>query len=780
MGPAAVVVLPLMLAAAALVVFAFRSAPPNGQPAPRSPTHATAAVASGTRPRPTFVGEASCAGCHRDESEAWRDSQHARAMRPVAEGTVLGDFDDARFTHAGVTSTFFRKDGRYLVRTDGPDGKLADFEIAYTFGVYPMQQYLIPFPDGRMQALTIAWDARPRAGGGQRWFHLYPDEPADHRDALHWTAPAQNWNYGCADCHSTNLRRNYDAARDRYATTWSDVSVACEACHGPGSEHVAWAERRPGTEHLAAQGLAVALDERRGVEWLPTANGNAARSRALTSHREVETCAACHARRSPLGDEPGPTGRLLDTYRPAVLEARLYHPDGQQLAEVYTYGSFLQSKMYARGVTCSDCHDPHTERLRADGNAVCARCHAPATYETPGHLLHAAGSAGAKCVACHMPTTTYMLIDPRHDHSLRIPRPDLTIRYAVPNACASCHADRGAAWAADVIEKAHGPTRKGFQTFVGAITTARAGAPGALDALTALVRDQATPAIVRATALHELPRFAGAAMLATISGAVADGDPLVRLAALDALAAVPPPLRAPLAESAADDRVKGVRVEAGRMLAGAPPATLSPARRAARETAMAEYVASETATAERPESHANLGTFYAEQGDAERAEAEYRAAIRRETDFVPAYANLADLFRARGRDADAAAVLEQGLAAVPDDPTLLHALGLTRVREHRLSDALPLLARASAARPDDARFAYVYGVALHDAGRGAEALRTMRAALERSPYDPDLLSGLATFAREAGDRDGARAYARRLVAVAPSDQGAAELLRSLD
>jgi len=397
------VVVLVLAAVAALLRPSTPAAPPSAPAVVSAPTvvapPAAAPAAPAVRPSPTFVGAAACAGCHAAESEAWRHSQHAAAMEEATEATVLGDFKDARFTHGGVTTTFTRKDGRFVVHTDGPDGTLADFPVAYTFGVYPLQQYLIPFPDGRMQALTIAWDARPKADGGQRWFHLYPNEPHDHRDALHWTRRRQNWNYGCADCHSTNLRRGYDAKADRYATTWSEVNVACEACHGPGSTHVAWAEHRPGTEHAPAKGLAIALDERRAVAWLPNAAGTARRSVPLASHREVETCAVCHARRSPLGDDNNPTGRLLDTHAPALLEARLYHPDGQQLDEVYTYGSFLQSKMYAAGVTCGDCHDPHSGKVRAAGNAVCTHCHAPASYETAAHLLHAPESTGAACTA---------------------------------------------------------------------------------------------------------------------------------------------------------------------------------------------------------------------------------------------------------------------------------------------------------------------------------------------------------------------------------------------
>lgn len=731
-------------------------------------------------PAPEYVGRGACLGCHTEVAATWGASQHAAALQPANIGTVLGDFTGATFAYGGITSTFSRSNDDFLVRSDGADGTLADFRIAYTFGLYPLQQYLVDFPDGRKQALSIAWDARPDTHGGQRWFHLYPDETIGARDPLHWTRAEQNWNFACADCHSTNLRRNYDAATDTYATSWTDPSVACESCHGPGSNHLTWAARRPGTEGWRDHGLAIALDDRAGVTWTPAAAGAVpVRSKPLPSHTEVETCAVCHARRRPLGTEPGPTGRLLDTHMPSLLEAPLYEPDGQQHDEVYTWGSFVQSKMYARGVTCSDCHEPHSGRLRAAGNAVCAQCHSAGTYDVASHHHHAEGSPAAACVSCHMPTRTYMVVDPRHDHSLRVPRPDLTVRDGTPNACNGCHADRDAAWAAAAIESWFGPTRKGFQTFGPALAAGRSGAPGAAEKLRALLADGGQPAIARATAASELERYPSPATLGAIRTALADGNALVRAAALDAVLGLPAQARAPLAAAVADDAVKAVRVKAGRVLAALPPAALPRELADIGTRAAEEYVASERAVAERAESHFNLGIVAGERGDDVEAVAEYRAAIARDPAFVPAYVNLADLHRAAGRTGDAAAVIAEGLAAAPDDPSLLHALGLQRVREQRQGEALPLLQRAAEAQPANTRFAYVYGVALHSAGRVDEATAALAAALARAPYDSALLSALAAFERDAGGRDAALGYARRLAAVMPDDESVRALVAEL-
>ncbi|MGA8051250.1 MAG: multiheme c-type cytochrome, partial [Burkholderiales bacterium] len=446
----------------------------------------------------SFVGSTACESCHVAEYRAWRGSQHERAMQHATSDTALGDFDDAKFRYAGVESRFFKRDGKFFVHTDGPDGKLADFEIQYTYGVYPLQQYLISFPDGRIQALSITWDARPKAEGGQRWFHQYPDEKIDYRDELHWTRRAQNWNFMCADCHSTDVRKNYDAAANRFDTKWAEISVGCEACHGPGSNHLAWTRDKPAD---ATKGLTVTFDERRGVSWrIDPASGNAERSAPKEGDVEIGVCAQCHARRAQIAEGYHAGDRFLDHYLPAVLTPPLYYPDGQQRGEVYIWGSFLQSKMYAKGVTCSDCHDPHSQKTRLPGNDVCAQCHLPAKYDTPAHHFHVAGQPGSRCVDCHMPTTTYMVIDPRRDHSMRVPRPDLSASLGTPNACNGCHRDKDAQWAEAALQKRYGHPSRGFQQFAHAFDAAERGAAQAGPELVALVNDPAQPAIVRATA----------------------------------------------------------------------------------------------------------------------------------------------------------------------------------------------------------------------------------------------------------------------------------------
>jgi predicted CXXCH cytochrome family protein len=659
-----------------------------------------------------YVGSQACATCHEKESAAWRGSQHALAMQAPTEQSVLGDFNDASFEHYGVTSRFFRQDGKFMVRTDGPDGKLADFVVQRTFGVYPLQQYLLDIGGGRLQALSIAWDSRQKADGGQRWFHLYPGERIDHADELHWTKRQQNWNYMCADCHATDLQKNYDAATDTFATRWAEPTVGCEACHGPGSAHVAWAEAAAnGGTAATSNGLTVHFGERRSAGWkINPATGNATRSRPRDADTEIDVCAQCHSRRGQFSNGYHAGEKLEDHYIPALLTPGLYYPDGQQRDEVYNWGSFLSSRMYSKGVTCGDCHEPHGGKLRAQGNAVCAQCHLASKFDTAAHHFHEPGTPGAQCSACHMPTTTYMVVDPRHDHSFRIPRPDLSETLGVPNACNKCHEDRTPAWSVAELKKRYPHPKTGFQDFATAFASADRGEPDATIALAQLVSNQDESAIARASALERLGQLGGDNATLSAEAGLKDRSPLVRHAAVGVYDTVPPDQRGPIVPLLRDP-IRDVRIRAARTLAPVPAAALGSTDAEAYSKAAAEYVAAERFNADRPENRTNLGTYYAERGQFADAETELRAAIALDPMFVPAWANLADLMRMQGREADAEAALRDGIEHAPADATLHHALGLSLVRQKKNDEALSELKRATELAPGNARFAYVYGVA---------------------------------------------------------------------
>ena len=684
----------------------------------------------------TYVGSQTCAGCHVADAKRWRGSHHDLAMRRAVDSTVAGDFSGAQFTYAGVTTTFSRRGDRFVVRTDGPDGALRDYDVKYTFGIEPLQQYLIELDGGRLQALSVAWDTRPRAAGGQRWFHLYPDQRISHTDELHWTGIRQNWNYMCADCHSTGVKKKYDAAANRFATTFSAVNVGCEACHGPGSRHAASKGKAP----LAP----------------------------ITRANEVERCASCHSRREAFTDDR--TRPLGDTHRVALLDDQLYHPDGQIRDEVFEFGSFAQSKMYSKGVVCSDCHDPHTATLRAPGSQVCARCHAAEKYQTPAHHFHAAGSRGADCIGCHMPTTTYMVVDPRHDHSIRVPRPDVSVSLGVPNACTKCHADRNATWAARQVQQWYGHTPGGYQRYAGAFAASARGDTSAARLLAAVATDREQPAIARAAALQRLAPLIDGSIdgpLAVVRAGLSDGDAMVRRGAVIALAEADSMTRARLLPPLLGDSVRVVRMEAERVLAGVVSVSSD------------EYVAAERFNADRPESRLNLSLLYAAQRRYDDAERELRAALDIEPRFVPGLVNLADLYRVMDRDADAERALRSAVTIDSGSAAAHHALGLFLVRQKRIAQSLPELALAARLAPETARYGNVYGLALDAAGRRDEADAVLARVVDRHPFDRDALSLLVKHRLDRHDSAGALTYARRLAALEPANEEIQVLVRRL-
>jgi predicted CXXCH cytochrome family protein len=580
--------------------------------------------------------------------------------------------------------------------------------------------------------------------------------------------------------------QDYDAAADRFATTWAEISIGCEACHGQGSRHVSWAHDRQswwpfGKNDDPTKGLLVRFDERHDITWpIDPRTGNATRRIApATLRKEVETCGLCHARRAGFSEDWIPGRPLSNTHFVSPLARGLYHADGQMRDEVYNYGSFKQSEMFAAGVTCGDCHEPHGAKLRAAGDGVCLQCHSSDKYATATHHRHEGANPPLTCASCHMPARTYMVVDRRHDHSFRVPRPDLSARLGTPNACNDCHADKSAQWAASAIERWHGASRKGFQTYAAAFHGAWTDQADAAAALGIIAADGNVPRFVRASALSELGPHLTPSNISLARAGLTDPDPMVRIGALDMLEAVPASQIWPLVSPLLSDSNRGVRIRAAALLAAVRTASQPAADRERFERAAAEFIAAQRLNADRPEARSALGNFYARRGLAEDAEAEYKAGLRLSPQYAPAAINLADLYRQLGRDGDGENVLRAAVATSPQDAGLHHALGLTLTRLKRPDAALGELQRAAELDPDRARYAYVYAVALHSAGRGGEAMTVLKKTLARHPADRDTLTALIGFSRDTGDFGAALEYAERLARVMPDDRNLANLIENL-
>jgi tetratricopeptide (TPR) repeat protein len=633
-----------------------------------------AAVPGEPEQRPAFVGSEQCAACHETEYGRWQGSDHQLAMQPASKEFVLGDFSGPVLRYFDTETSFLERDGRYFVKTQNASGEIEDFEVTHTFGVTPLQQYLVEAPGGRKQALPFAWDSRPAEEGGQRWYHLYPDEYIGPGDPLHWTGRYFNWNYMCAECHSTNVQLNYDLGSDSFDTTYDEISVGCEACHGPGSAHVAQAGGAAFDQNL---GLLVELNDGAGSRWVMNMEtGTAERTAPNERKQQPESCGRCHSRRSVIAVKYEHDAPLTGTHMPALLEEGLYHADGRIQDEVYVYGSFIQSRMYAAGVTCSDCHDPHSGRLHAgpEPNVTCAKCHMPSRFASSGH----GGEMKGDCVGCHMPATTYMGVDDRRDHSFRIP---------------------GAGESADH----YGPV----------IAAGREG--GANRQLLRGIANQSFPPIARATMLTLLEPVQDAAQAVDLLDQLESDEPLVRIAALRALQLQPDEVRLRSGSRLLRDPVRGVRIEAALTYAGY--SELLSAQDAFAFTAAArEYREAMLASAFMPDAALNLAEFESRIGNIDDAERMYSHALRTGGDLAPVR-HAYGLFLVRSGQHEAALEhLRRAAELEPHEARFSYVYGVALNSLGQPDNAIQVLVNAREKFPENFEIAWALATIYRDLG----------------------------------------------------------------
>jgi predicted CXXCH cytochrome family protein len=690
---------------------------------------AAGAGVGGAAPTPHFVGTQACAGCHPAEQAAWSSSHHRHAMEPADANSVLGDFGGVTFRYFGRETRFSRQGSTFQITTENQQGKAETFKVAYTLGYAPLQQYLVAFDGGAIQALPFAWDARPREKGGQRWFHLYPDTDVTPADPLFWMRPRQNWNHQCGDCHTTSFNKRFSDATGRFDSQWSELGNGCESCHGAGSAHV-----------QAAQRPASRASARSFVNGLHT------------QAEQIDQCGACHARRIRLRDDASHEA-MHDTWRPELLQDSLYFVDGQIKDEVFELGSFLQSKMAARGIICSHCHDPHTARLRAEGNALCTRCHDRQTFDGPQHHFHPAGTAGARCVSCHMPSRTYMVVHERRDHRIAVPRPDLSATLGTPNACATCHEARGNAWAADAIASHRSGRRQGpsgAELLGPALWSARHEQGDAVASVRALLADPTVAGVSKATALSALGASAPIEAAAIAEPLLRSADPWARLGAVEALRPAPDATLTRLLASQATDTSRAVRLDAAPLLGSASMGTLPASARENVTALLTEYAAWLTANADRAEALVELAALRRAAGDPVAARAAFERALRRDDTSMVAYLNFADYLRGNGDDAAAETLLRKACALYPESADAHFALGMLLVRRKEVTHGVSELGRANALAPNNSHYAYAYGVGLHSTRQDEHALATLSDARTRFPDNAPIQAALRALCVDGG------------------------------
>ncbi len=714
----------------------------------------------------SFVGRRACVKCHIREDRLFEKSHHDLAMAIASEKTMLGDFDNATFTRRGVTSRFFRKEGKFFVHTEGVGGVMADFEITHTFGWTPLQQYLIPFPGGRLQCLPLAWDVKKK-----EWFHLYPDADFDSGDWMYWTNSAQTWNSMCADCHSTNYKKGYDFKEDNYNYSFSEINVSCEACHGPGSRHVTWAET---------------------MQPLDSDNGLIVHTGKMTAREQVELCAFCHSRRSPLGNYAHGKRDLLDTVTPRLLDEGLYFADGQILDEVYVYNSFIQSKMFDREVRCSDCHDIHSAKLHHEGNQTCLQCHQADIYDRYQHHFHKykgdetgkpvktvdgtilfAVGTGTSCVQCHMPGRIYMGNDYRPDHSMRIPRPDLNSKLDTPDACLRCHVDKNKKWSVDFTTKWYGEEDPAHYGTV--LDAGRKRRHEAQNDLIKMIENPLYPVLVRATALELLGQYQGPETMAQFKKSLDSEEALMRLTAL-AFMPAPSDQRVKLVGPLLADPVKGVRIEAARNLTLIPRSELDLNLQEQHDKALAEFQEVLEYSADFADSRMNLGALYIYRGELGMAEAAFKKAIAIDRDLYAAYRNLAVLYSQQQKFDLAEKTLRQALALDDTLYDIHYSLGLLLSEKRRYEEAVTHLEKAAAGLPDHARIHYNLGMLLEFMKQLPEAEKYLAKAVAIEPENMQYLTALARLYMAEQRFDQVAELAEKMMAADPGNPLGSQLL----
>jgi len=377
-----------------------------------------------------------------------------------------------------------------------------------------------------------------------------------------------------------------------------------------------------------------------------------------------------------------------------------------------------------------------------------------------------------------MPVTNYMIVDARHDHSLRIPRPDLSVELSVPNACNRCHKDRDPEWAANAIRQWYPEPITGYQDFSATFAASDRGAPGSREALIRYLEVD-RPAFVAASALSRLARNPSPDALRSATGALNSSDPLVRTAAIRVVELASAQTRLAHLVPLLSDTSRLVRMDAAHALAGEAESLMDDATRTKFEDALQEYVDGQLFNAERPEAHLNLANLYLQRGHVAKARDHYELALQRDSSFAPATVGLAEILRAQDNELAGEKLLRDTLRRYPASPDLAHALGLSLVRSGKTREAADWLRQAARLAQDNPRYTYVYAVALNDIGQADSAIEELRMALERHPYDRDVLSALLSYEFDRGNLSGAIGPAETLAALEPGNPAIANVVEQI-
>lgn len=669
-----------------------------------------------------YAGAMNCAGCHPEQFSKWKDSHHGLAERkPDTKLDEAAFVPVQTFQHGSQKTEAAKKDSEYVLTALGFGNKTAPYKVERVIGHDPLRQFLVDGGDGRLQAMEACFD--PHKGD---WFNVYANEDRKPGEWGHWTGRGMVWNQMCAGCHNTRLRKNYDVAGDSYQTRMAEMTVSCEACHGPMKPHFEWQQANPGKKGDPTL-----------TKW--------------SRDQQIENCAGCHARRGEITGDFVPGESFWDHYHLTIVDhSDTYYADGQIREENYEFASFLSSRMHHAGVRCMDCHDMHSMKTILPGNQLCMRCHSPGGFPNAppivaeAHSFHGTASTGNQCINCHMPQTVYMQRHPRHDHGFTIPDPWLTKEHGVPNACNKCHTDKSTDWALEAANKWWGPKMDKRKTRVRAdwIAKARKGDDAARDGLMALLSSDEIP-YWKASAAVLLERWIGQpSVQAAVAAQLQHAHPLVRQSTVHALETLSQngAIRSQI-EPLLDDPVRSVR---------------STTAWALRDSLNLDSAAGKdllhmlSLNLDQPSGQMQAGQFWFSRGNHSKAIEHMEKAILWDPNSPPFHHDLAMIYSVTGQTRVAIEKMRDAIRLAPKHAEYHYELGLALAETGDLKAVVTALEEAVRLDPSLARAWYNLGLAKNSLNDSEGAMTALLRGESADPADPAIPYARATILARSG------------------------------
>lgn len=686
------------------------------------------------------VAQEDCKTCHETVVEQWANSHHAKSMSIANSSSVLADFDNHEIKHFDTNLRFYKEGENFVIEVNGSTGK-SEYQVSNVFGFHPLQQYLIKREGGKKQVFPFAWDTRPLKDGGQRWFSMYPNSSLDDVDRFHWTQPLQNWNGMCADCHSTNLQRNYDISGKSFNTEWEEINVSCTSCHSVPQNHSEVKTKKG--NRLIKESLIWLRGKDNNIAQLHNLDGTLASLDSIRMRsQEMESCFACHSLRLPLTNDFSADESYLDQFHPTFLGAPIYYPDGQPKEESFVLGSFLQSKMFKAGVICSDCHNPHTLELKQDDNAVCLQCHKPSEYQKEKHTGHPIKSDASKCVSCHMPETNFMHIDGRRDHSFRVPNPLISEAYGAPNACLNCHSDKNNMWSKSKIESWRGEPLS-VDNEVNNLLRIFNGSPVSQDEYINTINSEVLTEFQRASALLHAKNLLNLIPISQLIDWSKSSNPLIRLSLAQSLLYVQPKKRELLIHQLLEDEYKAVRVAVAQQSGEVKiPDDL-----------FKEALVVNQLNSWRGEANINLANLFESRQEYLKSIEALQNSIEIDPYFETAYINLADLYRLFGNIEGEKQTYNSGLIKTPKSAPLNYSYALHLIRNNNLIAAIKHLEISVREEPSNSTYAYALFLAIERNGDIEKALSRIMKFTKNYPSKDIIALGIELANRLNNETD---------------------------